>query len=219
MSDSDTDNPLGPLFKTVFIVKKNQPKRRHKSKEQTIPSKAQRAISHSTAKNELFSDLEEGYTSARQACLNILSSKNHATEAQCWLDTSNSKIQEINKAREQWDTKARKYASIVSMCKVQSSDQIKGEDERWRSILAPKDYTHGSRRIMNQQIHRLRLLCAEAMVPVAKDPLLVQKVYPSKSARNETYDDRVERVLEDVYDQYISAHDKMCREQWGSAEQ
>ena len=65
---------------------------------------------------------------------------------------------------------------------------------------------------MARQVRLLRQLCVVDMKELTRRFDLVEQPYPSD--RNETYDTRIKRILEEAYDEYNKAHNDMRQRQW-----
>lgn len=106
---------------------------------------------------------------------------------------------------------------MTHLSQVFDAHQVTGEDAaRWDSVLRDQDrHVVSKSEAMARQIRRLRQLCTGDMAKLAKRFDLVDRAYSSD--RKESYDERIRRVLDDAFLQYLRAHDEMRQKQWEAA--
>ncbi|GAB7326188.1 hypothetical protein MBLNU13_g10185t1 [Cladosporium sp. NU13] len=152
-----------------------------------------------------FADLQLVYTSCRDAVLRLESCSSHSKEdVQPWLKIIDENLAGIDKLRKEEGHAPRQGATQETVLPRPGAGIDRANDDR---------------KVMNQEVRRLRQLCSGVFLEVERDPDLVTRKCRLGQSRGETYDDYIKGTLKGGYTVYVEAHNRLHEQQRTSADE
>lgn len=170
-----------------------------------------------------FADLQLVYTSCRDAVLRLESCSSHSKEdVQPWLKIIDENLAGIDKLRKE-EGHAPRMFDLDSSLIVNLPHKMIGQGATQETVLprpgAGIDRANDDRKVMNQEVRRLRQLCSGVFLEVERDPDLVTRKCRLGQSRGETYDDYIKGTLKGGYTVYVEAHNRLHEQQRTSADE